>query len=118
VNRHQVCEAKTLVEVGVAIVDRNSQKVHVENEIETRHPEEEEVGENSPNLIFLVYQSVIQVQGKWRDDVEVAADSGNDRQREVASGDDGNLPVPSLERHYGTVLQSKTVTLSSTNICT
>jgi hypothetical protein len=44
----------------------------VEDKVEGRHAKEEEVGEDAPELVLLKYQPIVQVERKWRDEVEVA----------------------------------------------
>ena len=44
----------------------------MKDKVEGRHAKEEEVGEDAPELVLLKYQPIVEVERKWRNEVEVA----------------------------------------------
>mmetsp|Transcript_4743 Transcript_4743/g.15556 ORF Transcript_4743/g.15556 Transcript_4743/m.15556 type:complete len:321 (-) Transcript_4743:88-1050(-) len=70
---------------------------HVEEEIEADGAEEEEVGEDSPNLELEEDQLHVEVEGEWGNNVERARSGREDRRGEVHPGDERHLEVPLIK---------------------
>jgi hypothetical protein len=66
----------------------------VEEELEAEEPEEEEVGEEAPDLTLVKYQLEVEIEGEGGDEVEGAGGGREEGRGEVEAGDDGDLVVP------------------------
>ena len=71
----------------------------MKHEVHPERPEEEEVGEEPPELVLSEDQMAVVVHAERGDELQRASRGGEERQREVRPRHDRHLAVPLLQRH-------------------